>query len=539
MFGYNRSLRSEGSFGQSGSSRGTPYSTPPSSEQQPLELELESLVPPPRNSPRVARTSSGSLLSRRVPSFANIDAPTGCPDRGSRIARSVSKNVFRKRGKISYWVACFLGLVGMAVIAALLEGNSFVVQIGGVNTSKNGGGTTGPSSTDQELEHYNSHDHNSGGQQTVTTTLPPTAAPTMVPTQAVQHVSAVEHKAMNQSDKLTNSFTTWLDFDEQDPPPKQTHPKVGNATQFVKQWCDLTGTTWFPKQKDAWQTRAPYFLLPGAMYSGTAYLAAALHQHPSILPARTKELQFFHDSAFTRYITPRDEKTVVRQARYRRNAVSRFDRVALEKDASAMYFDATPGYLYFSSLIPRRILCVEPWVKLVLLLRNPVDRILEQYAHLTESKNLKKSLEEWIDEDLEIWNSVGLNSTENDKDEDLAWYEYTEQSKPGPIGRSAYAIQVRHWLQAFRASGRDPSKEILLVRTDDMAANPDAEYQRVLKFLNLSSYSHSVELPRQVSHQTRRISDETRQRLETFFLPHNRRLKKLMRTYGITTSGGD
>jgi hypothetical protein len=449
---------------------------------------------------------------------------------------------FSRSGRISCWLASLLGMIILSISLNLFEG-SYINSIFGSRVEDK---------KSFEAPHPSGVDPLRISVPNAVQSIPD--PPSAAPTQKTPYISVHEHKAavMNGTTVSSNTFTTWLDFDKFDPPKRRNHPAVGDGEAFASQWCDLTGTTWYPVNqshttKDTlWQLRAPAFLLPGAAYSGTVYMAAALHQHPLILPARTKELQFFHERPFRRYVSA-NEKTLVRAARERMYARD-YDTVALKKNASVISFDASPGYLFYSSLLPRRILCVEPWVKLVLMLRNPVDRVLEHYA-ASQKRGLKQTLEQWIDQEFALMERVGLiasaNATDDpkffdSKEEDLAWYEYQTASVAGGIGRSMYVIQIRQWIAACRTAGRDPTEAVLIVRTDHVAADPLAEYARILKFLNLPPHVlQKLAMPVTVTHQTRPVKPETRQRLEDFFLPYNRRLKRLMRQYGVSSTAED
>jgi hypothetical protein len=374
-----------------------------------------------------------------------------------------------------------------------------------------------------------------------TSQLRPTAEPNLI---EPSEPNDTDDQEMRYPTNATG-VATWLDWEEGLPTPKKPRPMPqGTSKAFVEQWCDIRGTTWYPTNATArkggndaalWQLRTPLFLLPGAAYSGTVYMASRLHQHPQILPARTKELQFFHDRPFRPYLDPVTEKTHVHAARQRMFARD-YDVAQLKRNASLVSFDATPGYLYYSTVLPRRILCVEPWVQLVLLLRNPVDRLLEHYAAL-RAKGSRRTLEEYIEEELQLMHQVGLlNATAGhafygSKAEDLAWFDYQTASVSGLIGRSLYVIQLRHWIAALRTVGRDPAASVCLVATERWAADPVSEYDRVLECLHLAP--HRIPALAPWTPTTRPVADETRQQLDELFRPYNRQLKVLLRQYGI------
>lgn len=501
-----------------------------------LEMEdlMSSKTHPRRNSNKLKRGDHGHLLTRRTnneeknassPPLSYASERVGPCNSNSRMIRlgRRAQRVLGNRNPCRSWVMFLLAIIVAFIFLNIFEGSSYLASINDTEVRDKGLKSDMPPVTDITNEVQGKYP--SQAPQTATITPQP--------------ILSVDHHSINIENVNNSIATAWLDFDENDPPVRSTYPKTGKSDAFTKQWCDLRGTTWYPNSPNQiWQQRAPYFLLPGALYSGTVHVAAALHQHPSILPARTKELQFFHDRPFRRYVSIQ-EKTLVRAARERMYARD-YDVSRLQRNTSYISFDASPGYLFYSTLIPRRILCVIPWVKLVLVLRNPIDRILEHYI-AAQQRGLRLSLEEWIDQEFALLEQVGWNNvTVGSKEEDVAWYEYQSTTIGGALGRSLYVVQIRHWLQAMRAVGRNPATEILIVQTEKLASNPDHEYRRTLRFLHLPEISlpNAKSLPPiTVTHQRHpTIQAATRQRLEDFFKVHNRRLKRLMRQYGISSS---
>ena len=358
-------------------------------------------------------------------------------------------------------------------------------------------------------------------------------------------------------DRPNNSYVTWfqIPFDKKSS-SNQKNIEIPDNGEFVKKWCDMTGTSWYPanpkpsnRNNSTWQVRAPYFLLPGAAYSGTVYMSSLLHRHPQIVPTRTKELQFFHDKPFRKYIHPKTDKTLVHAARQRMYARD-YNVPQLQRNPTFLSFDATPGYFYYSTTIPRRILCVEPWIKIVILLRNPVDRILEQYyaqyssTTRTSSRNQTPehlSLDALIQEELKLMKEIGLLNHTTTREKDAAWEKYQALSKTGGlIGRSMYVIQLRQWIDAFRMSGRLPSSSILVVYSENFVLQPQHEYDRIVQFINIASHTIPAvllkQIPPSLTHQTRYVSDETRQVLEDFFAPYNQQLVRFLYRYNISST---
>jgi hypothetical protein len=129
----------------------------------------------------------------------------------------------------------------------------------------------------------------------------------------------------------------------------------------------------------------PNFIIIGAQRCGTTSLYNYLTRHPSILPARVKEVHYF------------DYKSYRGLLWYKANfpmLTHKLKRYIKQK--TIITGEASPFYLYHPHAF-KRIAQVLPNIKLIVILRNPVDRALSHYIH--EVNNLKK---EWLSFDKAI-----------------------------------------------------------------------------------------------------------------------------------------
>jgi hypothetical protein len=136
-------------------------------------------------------------------------------------------------------------------------------------------------------------------------------------------------------------------------------------------------------------------------------------------------------------------------------------------------FDATPGYLFYSSILPRRILCVAPWVKLNGATRDPVDqwrRITPGQTQGTETngrmdrQGLCTARSCWNVESYYRPGSATANFFSGSTEEDVAY------SIPPPWRcdrRGLCEIQLRQWFQKpFAPSDAIPQISVLIVRAE-------------------------------------------------------------------------
>jgi hypothetical protein len=101
----------------------------------------------------------------------------------------------------------------------------------------------------------------------------------------------------------------------------------------------------------------PDFLIVGAMRSGTSSLNHYLRQHPQIHMAKQKEVRFF-DQHWARGVDWYEEQ--------------------FDPEPGQICGEASPGYLN-SPEAPQRIAQTLPAVRLVAILRNPVDQAYSRY----------------------------------------------------------------------------------------------------------------------------------------------------------------
>jgi len=136
------------------------------------------------------------------------------------------------------------------------------------------------------------------------------------------------------------------------------------------------------KQGDKLLMAMPNFLIIGAAKSGTTALYEYLKQHPQIYMSPVKEPKFFGlDGERLNFKGPGDEKanrTIVTDIRAYK---ALFDDVSNEKAIG----EASPWYIYLENA-PRQIQAYIPKVKLIAILRNPVDRAYSNFLQQANNR---------------------------------------------------------------------------------------------------------------------------------------------------------
>ena len=408
-----------------------------------------------------------------------------------------------------------------------------------------------PSSPVAENVNVNRSNNNNNNKKP--SKAPPSAKPhrTKRPTaKASNKKTAVRRNGLNTTNQnqtilqfnLSSSFSTGKDAQQQ----QQLQRDL-----FAEMYCQLEGTNdWLPADQTSWKWRAPAAVMAGSHATGIRTLMAQLVQRNNhVLPTRhSSNVQFFQSHAFKKFMTRQGKVNVAtaRQRMWSRN----YPVKALESNDNTITIDATEGYLFHSTTVPIRLLCTCPWIKLIVILRNPVDRLWEHYQEFRKNHNLRVSLEDWIAADLQILQKVGLiqdpKNNSIDKmtvDEDEAYALYLQTAMEGPIGHGLYEIQLRQWLVALQAMGRDLKTSVLILRLEEWETNPNGMIQHVVEFLGLppnnttrttkNNTTTTTTTNRQLqlvykSQGSSFMDPDTRLKLETLYAPFNNKLYHML-----------
>ena len=176
--------------------------------------------------------------------------------------------------------------------------------------------------------------------------------------------------------------------------------------------------------------------------------------------------------------------------------------------------EASPGYL-FHPLAPERVRETVPDAKLIVLLRDPVDRALSHYHHEAALGREPLSFEDAIDAEPERTRGEEERLAREPGYFSHAWWNYTYRA------RGLYADQLERWLAVF------PREQLLVVPSDDLSADPGAAYASVLAFLGAAPHRLDS-YPRVFERQYEPMAPETRAKLAAEFAEPNRRLYELL-----------
>jgi hypothetical protein len=243
----------------------------------------------------------------------------------------------------------------------------------------------------------------------------------------------------------------------------------------------------------------PDFLIIGAPKCGTTSLYYLLTEHPHIVPAAAKELHFF-SSHFDLGIEW-----------YRRC----FPRPTHKDGRSTITGEATPSYLA-DLYAPAKVAEVVPQARLIVLLRNPVDRAYSHYQMgRRKGWETTATFEEAVGTEHAVRPLGEGEATSGSKNSitlgDDSWY----------LSGGIYVDQLARWSSIFY------DEQMLVLRSEDFSSRPEETLKRVLGFLELPDWEPEARELHSKLHSggyEQEMRPATRRRLEAYFEPHNRRL---------------
>jgi len=240
------------------------------------------------------------------------------------------------------------------------------------------------------------------------------------------------------------------------------------------------------------QRKGPDFLIIGTQKGGTNSLYNYLIQHPKVAPASSKEIHYF-DFNF-------DKELDWYQ--------SQFADVAPD----IITGEGSPYYLYHPLVAPR-LYDLYPEVKLIILLRNPVERAISHYYWEVRIGCESLSLPE----------AIAAESTrlagENEKIvNDGTYYSFNHQHY-SYLARSIYVEQLLNWMKFF------PREQFLILKSEDFFNSPPATMQKVEQFLELPPHKLDEYIPYNQNDYPP-VNEAIYRELTEYFRPYNRRLSE-------------
>jgi len=189
------------------------------------------------------------------------------------------------------------------------------------------------------------------------------------------------------------------------------------------------------------------FVIAGTQKGGTSSLNIYLREHPEICMADRKEAHFFDNEDFF----------AKKKAPYRE-----YHSLFRLRGTYKLIGEATPIYMYWQDA-PRRIWEYNPNMKIIILLRNPIDRA---YSHWNMER-LRNA------DSLSFWEAI---KNEPDRCRTALPYQHRVYSY---TDRGFYLEQLRRIWRFF------PKHQVLILKSEYLKYQPNEALREVCEFLEV------------------------------------------------------
>jgi hypothetical protein len=244
---------------------------------------------------------------------------------------------------------------------------------------------------------------------------------------------------------------------------------------------------------------APDFIIIGAQRCGTTSLYNNLNRHLCVAPALKKEIHFF-DVNF-------DKGTDWYRAHFP-SYLYRYVRKV--RDQRIITGEASPYYL-FHPHVPKRVVELFPRIKLIALLRNPIDRAYSHYNHEVRKGFEKLPFLEAIEKEPE---RLLVDAEKMQEDENYYSFNHRHYSY---LSRGIYVDQLKNWMRFFSR------EQILILKSEDFYSDPGTVMSRLQAFLKLPGL-HMGNYGRYNYHPYAELGAAMRTHLINYFRLHNQEL---------------
>lgn len=266
----------------------------------------------------------------------------------------------------------------------------------------------------------------------------------------------------------------------------------------------------------------PRLLIIGAQKAGTTALFYYLADHPDIIPAREKEIGFFSPEGFAALpqhphhliLCPSTGCIYSDRTAYAKAAAWYHDFFPLPHDLGRhrLTFEATPEYLYYPDA-PRRIFRYEPAMKLIVLLRDPVERAFSAWNMY---HNFDDPIYSQIRDTRSFHEAITAELAE------IA--EGNDTHLPHYVRRGLYAEQLLRYFKIFKREQVFVTDSRLLKTDTATLLNAIAEFLGLAPFPDGGGTRH----PMHVGRYETGAPSESVQLLRAFYRTHNQKLYGLL-----------
>ncbi len=241
----------------------------------------------------------------------------------------------------------------------------------------------------------------------------------------------------------------------------------------------------------------PNFIVIGVGRGGTTSLFHYLGQHNCITKSAYDEIGFFDDNF---HLGLNWYRSMFPTKNHKENIIKKYGKF--------LTFEVTPWYIR-RPWIANRIKDVLGEIKIIAVLRNPVDRTYSHYNLAVRDKTVLGSFEEVIEKDMkELEKSKSIQKNDD-------YFNNTVQKSF--LARSFYAEQLENWFDVF------DKKNILIISSENLAEKTQETMNSIFDFLNIENQV-IPDLQKINVGKYPKMKEETREILEKYFFDYNENL---------------
>ena len=233
------------------------------------------------------------------------------------------------------------------------------------------------------------------------------------------------------------------------------------------------------------------FVVPGAQKSGTTALHSFLTKHPQIALPERQEMHFFDDEEIFSH-APVDYELLHRHFR----PIAR----------STIAGEVTPSYLYWKPAM-ERIHAYNPQLKLVILLRNPIDRA---FAHWNMQRFKDREPLDFLDALKEEPRRIAAQPLAIDSRR----FAY--------VDRGFYSAQLERVFKFF------PREQVHVVKFENFRDHKQQTLESIFDFLGVKRLRNVRDKDRNVVPYERAMTPEERKYLAEVFSAEIAKLEKML-----------
>jgi tetratricopeptide (TPR) repeat protein len=246
--------------------------------------------------------------------------------------------------------------------------------------------------------------------------------------------------------------------------------------------------------QESWQNitpQLPKFLVIGVGKGGTTAIFDYLTKHPQFLSPILKEIDFW-SIEFSQGIDW---------------YLSHFP--VITDQAQWITGEASPSYLGNWS-VPEKIKKYSPEIRLIIVLRNPVNRAISHYYHHVKVGKEDRNCTEAINYELNILKS---NNNYN--------FHHYWKDKLYYLGTGVYIKFIQHWLKFFQR------EQFLILSSEEFEQTPNIVMSKLYDFLEISDHQLK-KYPKIYAGSYPGLDSNLRQELNNYFRPYNEQLQNFL-----------